>query len=252
MRKIHLSEFIPPIVHRAQNYFRKKMGREGYRLAPFNYVPANMHVQWVLDVGANVGDVADAALQSYPDAKVICFEPVAKTFEILKERLAKYPGRAYLHQSALSDKNAQDEINITSFHGANSIEPQAKFHQNLNPHVRELHKEKIDLVRLDDVAGNFPTQQIDILKIDVEGHEVAVLKGGLQFIAKHVDVIIIEVSLMRDDSWENQALFEVFALLKEAGFRLINIMDLHRAQGNGLMLAQMDCVFRHKRNLLDD
>jgi FkbM family methyltransferase len=249
MRKIHPSEFIPPIVHRAIKYFRKKTGRAKHRLPPFNYVPNGMDVRWVLDVGANVGDVADAALQNYPHSKVICFEPVSQTFEILQKRLAKYSDRAHLHKSALSDKSGQDEINITTFHGANSIEPQARFHQKLNPHVRELHKEKIELVMLDDVAINFPTQKIDILKIDVEGHEIAVLRGGLKFIAGSVDVIIIEVSLMRDSSWEDQALFEIFSLLQKAGFRLVNIMDLHRAKGDELMLAQMDCVFRHKRNL---
>lgn len=211
-----------------------------------------MDVGWVLDVGANVGDVAESALTSYPEAKVICFEPVSQTFQILRKRLEGYPDRVYFYQSALSDSNTTAEINITTFHGANSIEPQAKLHQSLNPHVRELRKEKIKLLRLDDVAAQFPIDKIDVLKIDVEGHEVLVLKGGRNFIANNVDVIIIEISLMRDASWESQALFEIFCILQEAGFRLINVMDVHRSKANGSMLAQMDCVFRHKRHLLDE
>jgi FkbM family methyltransferase len=250
MRKIHASEFVPPIVHRIAGFLNRKVLKPQFKRSPFNYVPDNVDARWILDVGANVGDVAEAALLSYPNAKVICFEPVSDTFQMLQSRLQPHPGRAYFYKSALSDRAGTEEINITSFHGANSLEPQAKLHQDLNPHVRELRKEKIDLVRLDDVAGSFPVDKIDILKIDVEGHEVPVLKGGRNFIANNVDVVIIEISLMRDASFENQALFEIFDFMHSTGFRLINVLDVHRSTGDSAMLAQMDCVFRHKRSLL--
>lgn len=252
MRKIHASEFVPPIVHRVAGFLGRKFFKPQYRRQPFNFVPDNVDVRWVLDVGANVGDVAEAALLSYPNSKVICFEPVSQTFEMLQSRLQGYPDRSFFYKSALSDRSGTEEIHITTFHGANSIEPQSKIHQDLNPHVRELRTEKIELVRLDEIASTFPSTKIDILKIDVEGHEVAVLKGGRNFIANNVDVIIIEISLMRDTSWENQALFEIFDFMQSVGFRLVNVLDVHRPIDNGAMLAQMDCVFRHKRNLLGD
>ena len=252
MWKIAFKEFIPPIVTRATSYLTRKFGKfykGNERTSPFNCVPADMKVRWVLDIGANVGDITVSALNSFSEARVICFEPVQSTFEILSNRLAPYSERVYLHNYALSDSTGEGEINITNFSGANSIMPQAKLHQNCNPHVRELSKESISLVRLDDISDKFPTCNIDIMKIDVEGFELNVLNGGRKFIAEHVDVIIIEISLMRDVAWEEQSVFDIFSIMKDAGFCLVNVFDVHHIEHKSVMLAQMDCVFRHTREL---
>jgi FkbM family methyltransferase len=248
MRKIEFVEFIPPIFFRIIRYLERKLmvaRKATIRFSPFNNLPAKFEAKWILDIGANVGDVAVAALNSYEGSHVICFEPVQKTHEILKNRLAPFGERVHMHKVALSNAEGVGEINITSFHGANSIAPQPRFHKDCNPHVQEIGKELIKLVRLDDYCANFPCERVDIMKIDVEGHELDVLKGGIQFISTRVEFIIIEVSLMRDQSWEQQAVFEIFALLKDAGFRLLNVMDLHRTSDGTALLTQMDCVFRH-------
>ncbi|MES2535064.1 MAG: FkbM family methyltransferase [Pseudomonadota bacterium] len=255
MWKIGIQDFLPPLFHRAVRFADRKINPKPItplRIHPFDALPLNVNPKWIMDVGANEGHVADAALQTYAGSNIICFEPVKHTFDILKEKLAPYTGRTHLYNLALSEENMRGEINITSFHGANSILPQAMFHQVLNPHVREISKEEIQLIRLDDFASSLPATEIDILKIDVEGYELNVLKGGIDFISNNVDVIIIEISLMRDESWENQGIFDIFALLNKCGFRLINITDLYysdRAGDENMMLIQMDCVFRKKSKL---
>ncbi len=248
MGKIVISEFFPPIIFRLMNYARRRLKvaqNQKFRSSPFDHLPKSFEAKWILDVGANVGDVAVSALNSYKEARVICFEPVQKTYDALKFRLTPYGDRVQLHQVALSNTVGLGEINITTFHGANSIAPQASFHKECNPHVQEVGKERIELVRLDDYCARFPCERIDVMKIDVEGHELDVLKGGIQFISSRVDFLIIEVSLMRDQSWESQAIFEIFSILKNAGFRLLNVMDLHRTTDGTALLTQMDCVFRH-------
>ena len=250
MGKIKLSELIPPLFYRVANYVERKIIRPQDRVEkthPFDAIPNGINAKWILDVGANVGDVAVAALESYPNAQVICFEPVNKTFEILTKRMEPYSKRSHLFNVALSDVEETGVINITTYHGANSISPQAQFHQDFNPHVREVSKEEIHLVRLDDFATKFPSQKIDIMKIDVEGHELNVLKGGASFISKSVDVVIIEISLMRDESLNNQAVFEIFSFFNSSGFSLLNVMDLHHIENQSMQLVQMDCVFRNKK-----
>lgn len=252
-KNIYFNDFIPPLIPKGIRFVLKKLFKlppnPHQKLHPFNQVPKDIQAKWVLDIGANEGHVAVAALESYPDCKVICFEPVMGTFKILKENLLPYEDRVILYNQALSDKNGVGEINLTSFHGANSIEPQSMFHRYFNSHVREVGKEKITLTQLDDIAPQFPTQTIDIMKIDVEGHELNVLKGGSKFVQSNVDTIIIEIALMRDQSWENPSIFDIFALLNRWGFRLINIVDLHYSNDSDMMLVQMDCVFRHKSKL---
>ena len=250
MGRIAINDFIPPIVLRAIRYVNRSMYASKIKLPPFDQVPGDIDPKWILDVGANIGDVSLAALKTYPGCQVICFEPVGETFETLKNRVAPYKDRIKLFNQALSDSNGVGEINITSFHGANSIAKQSRTHSRLNPHVSEIGKEKISLVRLDDVAHQFEGCKIDIMKIDVEGHEYEVIQGGVNFIKDNVDTIIIEASLMRYESWERQSIVDIFSLLSEMGFRLINVFDLHYAPNSKLMCAQMDCVFRHKSKLI--
>lgn len=252
MGTIALKEVVPPIFYRAAKFIGKKIGptKDGsVKIHPFDSVPSDLNVKWIMDVGANVGDVAEAALKSYANSQILCFEPVGHTNSVLTKRMEPFGKRSHIYKVALSDKEETGEINITTQHGANSISPQAQFHQEFNPHVKEVSKEKIQLVKLDDYAANFPTQKIDIMKIDVEGHELNVLKGGAKFIANNVDVIIIEISLMRDESLRNQAVFEIFAFLHNLGFCLLNVMDLHHIEGKAMQLVQMDCVFRNTKNL---
>lgn len=236
-----VSYLLPPIVPLLWNKIQQRH--------PFDSLPDGSKVEWVLDVGANKGDVTLAALKTYPSCKVICFEPVTATFELLKKNLSQYSDRTFLYNSALAEKEGVGEINITSFHGANSILPKSDFHSQFNPHIGEINKEQISLLRLDDIASKLPTNHIDVMKIDVEGYEINVLKGGRSFIQSSVDTIIIEASLMRDASWEKQGFMEVFNELTQLGFRLINIFDVHKARSTEMMLLQMDCVWRHQRVL---
>ena len=249
---IHINDFVPPIFYKAIKKARKLLKQatgHSIRRGHFEYVPTDIQASWVLDVGANVGDVAIAALKSYPDCKVICFEPVYETHKMLKHKLQRYADRVILFQQGLSDVNGACEINLTTYPAANSILPQPQFHKFLNPHVREIGKETISVVRLDDIGPTFPTKHIDIMKIDVEGYELNVLKGGATYLPSHVDTIIVEVALQRDVSWEHQSIVELFMLLQEMGFRLINVMDIYNFKGveaiSSMMVAQMDCVFRH-------
>ncbi len=249
---MNLSDFTPPILKKILNKISRSLGIGDLRKGPFRQLPKEITPLLILDVGANIGDTALAALKSYPNCKVICFEPVAESYNKLLTRLKRFTGRATFIKKALSDSNGFCEINITSFHGANSIEKQSDFHRKSNPHVTEIKKETIEVVKLDDYINEFNNQKVDILKIDVEGHELKVLRGGIDFITQYVDTIIIECSMMRDQSWSEQSITEIFNLLNKTGFRLINIFDVHHSPGEvdpNLLCVQFDCVFRHISSL---
>ena len=93
MVNIKLKEFVPPILNRVMKFLIRRIKHPalfrpfaGIVLPPFDAVPKGLSVKWLLDVGANHGDVAEAALITYPDCNVLCFEPVKETFELLKKR----------------------------------------------------------------------------------------------------------------------------------------------------------------------
>ena len=252
MPSITFTELIPPLVFRISRYLRHRLKssilNNPAKLPPFDNLPKELEVKWVLDIGANVGDVAINSLKSYNNSHVICFEPVASTCISLSNRLREYGSRASIHNMALSDKAGEGKIHITTSHGANSIEIQSQLHKDCNPHVREISTEVIKLVRLDEYSKCFSCEIVDVMKVDVEGHELEVLNGGRSFISNRVRYIIIEISLMRDQTSDNQSLFPIFDFMNSVGFIFQNAFDFHRVN-EGSLLVQMDCVFKNTKCL---
>ena len=142
---VYIDDFMPPILKKLKNKLRHYFGNDK-RISPFANCPQNIDVRWVIDIGANEGWVAKAALVSYSKSSVICFEPVKNTFEKLKYNLSEYGSRVHYYNMALSDHNGFETINITSFHGANSLESQSSFHKRFNPNVYEIGTETVQVV----------------------------------------------------------------------------------------------------------
>jgi FkbM family methyltransferase len=249
--RISLQEFLPPIFLRLWGGVRRRLEQRyiknfGGVIHPFDAVPLPASgVRWILDIGANRGDVAAAALRSYSNSTVVCIEPVSHTFELLKMGLAPFGSRAILKNYAFSNFSGKGEINLTNLDGANSILPQSKCHKEWNPHVVEQGKEEITLKRLDDEMVSFPTTIFDIVKIDVEGFELQVIQGGEVFFKDHVKSILIEISFMRDISLGEQCVFRIFSLLDKLGYALVNFIDFYPGPKDSphLRVAQVDCVF---------
>lgn len=128
----------------------------------------------VFDVGANIGDWTADALAINPSVKIVSFEPVAETFEILKNR--KFVGNCKLENIALSNLNGD----IDFFVYENSVLNSAEKREGVA--VKKI--EKVKTVRLDDYCKEAGVTEIDFLKIDVEGFEFDVLKGAEDMLAK--------------------------------------------------------------------
>jgi len=252
MISLKSSEFVPPIFYRTRNFllkrlpFSNKIFSDNILFPPYDQIPFNNNVKWIIDIGANIGYLSENALLSYPNAKVVCFEPVNTTFDQLKTNLAKYGDRVYLKNLALSDENGTAEINITTSNGANSLAKQSDFHKNMNPTVREISKQTVSLKKLDDILNDLPSNHFEIVKIDVEGFEMNVLRGGVNFFKNCVDTVIIEVCFMRDTSIKQQSITEIFDFMRSSGFYLYNMYDFHHSndQKAPFKLIQMDCVFK--------
>ena len=142
----------------------------------------------VFDLGANCGFFSLRILDIYPDAKIYAFEP--------QHSLVKSFNNC-INQNQLSDKV---EIRQTAVGDTNG---KSIFYENRSPISASLVKEKvsrrsirkkyeIDHITVDQFCSDSNISCIDILKIDVEGSEIDVLKGAND-IMNTVKVLFIEV-----------------------------------------------------------
>lgn len=169
-----------------------------------------------VDVGANVGNHAVFAAAVCGAEQVICFEPSAAARMILAVNLALngVAGRARIEPFAVSDRAGAAAL-VRDASGALGT---ARLHA-------EGAGEAVSTVRLDDVAMDRPAA---FIKIDVEGHEVAALRGAQSLMARDQPDMLIEVAN------ENRA--AVDALLATSGYRVAASHRRYRENENLLVV----------------
>ena len=227
----------------ARNPGRRSTG-ESAPQHPFSSLSLNPNeVKLVVDVGAFNGSVTNAAAVSYPLARIIAFEPTDKSAEQFKLNTAAFADRIDLRRTGLSEITGEGFINITTTGAANSVYAQSVEHQRQNPHVRVQGEQSIRLETLDHALSEV-SSAVDVLKIDVEGYELNVLRGAIKTL-KRTKFVILEISLARDENFRNQRVFPLFEFMRNVGFHLYSIIDVYRfdTPQKTLGMAQFDAIF---------
>lgn len=129
------------------------------------------------DVGANRGVYSSMILEVNPGAILHCFEPHPRTFEALKQQVGN-ARRATLNNCGCGDEPGT----LTLFDYADADgSSHASMHREVIEQLRGARsiEHSVPVVRLDDYVKEHKIHQIDLLKIDTEGHEFAVLRGAM-------------------------------------------------------------------------
>lgn len=124
----------------------------------------------VLDVGANIGQTARSFANVFPDASIHSFEPVPETFGLLRRNVCSLKN-VTTHNFA---------IGATSGTVLMEIMEQSAWNRVAEPGVERSGRqvEKCEIRTLQDVSEALKLSGVDLLKIDVEGHELNVLAGA--------------------------------------------------------------------------
>ena len=155
-------------------------------------------VQWVsnaavvYDIGAYTGLMSVLAAVCNPTARVEAFEPLERTVERAHINMVanSVSDRVSLHAAAASDTNGSAEINLRR--GAAFLGTGGSLYDKSRdyPTITVTETKTIRTVRLDDYL---PDGRPDVVKIDVEGHELATLRGMAASIARARPVMVVEV-----------------------------------------------------------
>jgi FkbM family methyltransferase len=145
----------------------------------------------IFDVGSNKGQYLNLILDNMPsdNFSVHCFEPGRETFGCLTESIGE-DQRIRLNNLGLGKSKTKAILHYDiAGSGLASLTKRKLEHFDIDFE----HYEKVELNTLDGYCLENSIRHIDLLKIDVEGHELDVLMGAEQLLAaKSVDIITFE------------------------------------------------------------
>ena len=196
-------------------------------------------IETVIDVGAHTGEFSSAIRAVLPEAYVYAFEPIPDCFPRIAKRLGPN-GRFKAFPVALGERSGPVEFHRSSFTKSSSVLPMADLHRVAFPWSAGSERVTVQMKTLDDFLDEINMKPKVLLKLDVQGYELQVLKGATQTL-KQVDYVLTEVSFR--PLYEGQALFpDVFSFLTAGGFSFAGVLDQLRSPVDDLIL-QADAMF---------
>jgi FkbM family methyltransferase len=194
-------------------------------------------INTVLDIGAHAGESAQHFRSLLPNAQIYAFEPLPSPYSRLVTLMSGDPGFT-ASQIALGQSNEQIEMRENHFTQSSSVLPMGDRHKSEFPFTSKMEARAVEVRRLDDLG--LQLEDNILIKIDVQGFEDRVIRGGEETIRKAL-FIITEVSFT--SLYEGQPLFaQIYDQLRGLGFTYHGELHQLRSPHNGLPL-QADALF---------
>lgn len=194
----------------------------------------------VLDIGAHHGWFFHCWQDWHPAAHIHAFEPFPESFEAMVRNYGEDP-RVRFNQLALGDTEGSLPLNIlTESKVSNSfLDPRAETWRRVGYATGAIDRLSVPVTTVDAYVRAQQIERIYLVKIDVQGYELHVLRGAEQSLQK-IDHIFVEAGIQR--LYEGAPSFaDVFEFLSERGFHLMTMRAWHR--GNHA-LVETDMLFR--------
>ncbi|HXJ04464.1 MAG TPA: FkbM family methyltransferase [Candidatus Acidoferrum sp.] len=173
----------------------------------------------VLDIGANIGAHTLGLARSVGSAgKVFAFEPTDFAFDKLKRNLALNPelqARTYPRQILLAAEPTEDAPK--EIFASWPLEKDASVHPKHRGRQVTARNAAVDT--LDRTVAREGIDRVNVIKIDVDGHELPVLQGGLAVLTRFRPVLVMEMSPYVHAE-ERNSFPALVALLREAGYSI--------------------------------
>lgn len=134
----------------------------------------------VLDVGANDGQFALDLIKAGYRGRILSIEPYSDAHDALSQCAKAYAGWDVAPRVAMAAGEGEAVLHVASNRGhSSSLRRMADSHRNAAPEVTVMGQERVPLTTLDKVAlEHCSRSRSALLKLDVQGSELAVMKGA--------------------------------------------------------------------------
>jgi FkbM family methyltransferase len=230
-----------------REFIKRFLYKHGYEIRSLGTGPASLagfiqsrDVDTVVDVGANVGQFAQSLRSRFYTGAIVSFEPIKVEFDWLKQVAA--PDKAWrVYNLGLSDTSRRANINVSERSVYSSLHASNQNTLAFDPKARVVRTEVIFLKRLDELIEEIGGNRL-FLKIDVQGHEKAVLEGATGVLHK-VAGIQLELPFIRlyQSTWR---LSEALDYMEGLGFEPSQMAPVSFQTDDPVSFVEIDTVFR--------
>jgi FkbM family methyltransferase len=179
----------------------------------------------ILDVGANKGQSIRFFLKLFPGATIIAFEPNYKLYkkliykygsmhnlQLVNKGVSNQNGKLLLKETVTDETSTFEELNYKSEY----LKMKSKV-LGIKPEHLVLDTYEVEVIKLSDFIVQQQLKQINVLKIDTEGHELKCLEG--LFLGEPLSVNFIQLEHHHDDMYINAVGDnEIRSFLQKNGF----------------------------------
>jgi len=187
------------------------------------------------DVGANKGQTIAVLQDCFADPVIHAFEPSSATFAGLSKQSFRAGGAVSLHQLALGEA-----VGKQTFHnyGTSELSSLLPLNRNRSESIFAdqtiVSEESVTVDTLDHFCTKQAITHIDLLKIDTQGYELSVLRGGASLLgAGRVSAVLLELNFSPLYTGQSDPL-AVLAFLRDHKLRLVDFYEKERMKNREL------------------
>lgn len=202
---------------------------------------AGVPIRTVVDAGAYHGELTTFYRTAFPSADVYAFEPFPESAAIFRARHRGDP-KVHLQSAALGSAPGVAALHVNRLAATSSLlqSDQESGVENANWY-ESVQKIEVPVTTLDMFVCEHQLDRVDVLKMDVQGSENAVLAGAASLLVRGaIEVVFTEVlfqPVYTGQGWP----FEICATLSHYDYALFGVYNLYPTQ-SGRML-QADALF---------
>ncbi|MVM38280.1 FkbM family methyltransferase [Spirosoma sp. HMF3257] len=182
------------------------------------------------DIGANRGQTIELLQSCFRNPTIHAFEPSSATFTTLSSQ--SFGPQVTLHQLALGDQAGVATFrNYTQSELSSFLPVNTNKSENIFAEEALILAESVQVNTLDSFCAAQGIEQIDLLKIDTQGFELPVLRGGADlFKNQRIGAVLLELNFSPLYEGQSDPL-EILALMRTHNMRLVDYYEKERASG---------------------
>lgn len=195
----------------------------------------------IIDIGSNKGQFILLIEKIYPNKNIYSFEPIKEMINKQKKFFA-YKNNIIFHNVALGSSTTLKEFLITARMDSSSF-LKIVSDKNKSKNYDIVENRNIQINTLDNLLINEKISHPVLIKIDVQGYELEVLRGANNLLKK-TDYLLLEVS--KNEMYQNQPIEKVIVeYLKNLNFDILKSNNWSKIQNTNFY--QRDIIFYKKQ-----